>query len=113
MSEETLTPSESEHRELADELEHAPLANLRATAASKEAKALSSELAARFPRQISGIANSKQYARVYSGSLEQEATASATAINTLQGRRVALSLIGGLRLPVFNAPNCLWVLRLK
>jgi hypothetical protein len=50
--------------ELVDELKHAPLANLKATAATGEAKALASELAERFPRQAIGRANGKQYARV-------------------------------------------------
>jgi hypothetical protein len=46
----------------ADELKHAPLANLRATAASTQAKALVSELADRYPRQAN--AQGKHYARV-------------------------------------------------
>ena len=46
----------------ADELKHAPLANLRASAASTEAKALVSELAERYPRQAN--AQGKHYARV-------------------------------------------------
>src|SRR6267143_4410379 len=46
----------------ADELKYAPLANLRASAASTEAKALVSELAERYPRQAN--AQGKHYARV-------------------------------------------------
>jgi hypothetical protein len=46
---------------------------------------------------------------VYSASLEQEATANATAIKTLQVRGVALWLIGSLRLSLSNSLDQLWV----
>jgi hypothetical protein len=47
---------------IGDELEHAPLANLRATAESPDAKALASHLAERYPRKPG--AREKPYARI-------------------------------------------------
>src|SRR5215211_7684923 len=57
----------------ADELKHAPLASLRASAATKEAKALVSELAERYPRQRD--AQGKHYARVKTKAAYENANA--------------------------------------
>src|SRR6267142_4084538 len=57
----------------ADELRHAPLANLRASAASTEARALVSELAAHYPRK--GDAQGKHYARVKTKAAYENANA--------------------------------------
>ena len=57
----------------ADELKHAPLANLRASTASTEAKMLVSELAELYPRQAD--AQGKHYTRVKTKAAYENANA--------------------------------------
>jgi hypothetical protein len=79
MSETEVLPAEAEQQNPPNELEHAPLANLKGTAASAKAKALAAELAKRFPRRQAGSTSGKQYARVKTKDKYENASAAFAA----------------------------------
>lgn len=79
MSEAEVSPSGDRDQEPRNELEHAPLATLKATPHSAEASALARELAERFPRHINDDASGKAYARVKTKAKYENASAAFVA----------------------------------